>query len=46
MISSAWDGDIVRWEFSGRDEGTGSVEASAAPSKRAGRIRRRNLLYL
>jgi len=40
MISSAWDGDIVRWEFPGSDE------ATAAPNRRAGRIRRRNLLYI
>ncbi|XP_027933698.1 LEC14B homolog isoform X1 [Vigna unguiculata] len=40
MISSAWDGDIVRWEFPGSDE------ATVPPNKRAGRVRRRNLPYL
>ncbi|XP_027363530.1 LEC14B homolog [Abrus precatorius] len=37
MISSAWDGDIVRWEFPGSDE------APAPPNKRQGRTRRRSL---
>nr|KYP72776.1 LEC14B isogeny [Cajanus cajan] len=40
MITSAWDGDIVRWEFPGSDE------APAPPNKRAGRVRRRNMLYM
>lgn len=40
MITSAWDGDVVRWEFPGSDE------APASPNKREGRIHRRNLLYL
>ncbi|KAK7245734.1 hypothetical protein RIF29_40583 [Crotalaria pallida] len=40
MITSAWDGDIVRWEFPGSDE------APVPPNKRAGRTRRRGFYYM
>ncbi|CAL0334650.1 unnamed protein product [Lupinus luteus] len=40
MITSAWDGDIVRWEFPGSDE------PPVPPNKKAGRTRRRGFYYM
>ncbi|MED6136675.1 L14B [Stylosanthes scabra] len=40
LVTSAWDGDIVRWEFPGSDE------APAPPNRRVGRSRRRGFYYM
>lgn len=41
LISSAWDGDIVRWEFPGNGEPT-----APPPNRRSGGVRIRGMYYM